>query len=91
MKVEVVRAWPRRFDSRQVELADGATVAEAIALSGIDCGGVAGLAVFGERVEPTHRLREGDRVEMLAPLQADPKEARRRRADAKKKPGAGPG
>ena len=82
MKVEVVRAWPRRHDSRQVELADGATVAEAIALSGIDCSGVAGMAVFGERVEPSHRLREGDRVELLGPLQADPKEARRRRAGA---------
>ena len=83
MKGEVVRAGPRRYDSRQMELADGATVAEAIALSGIDCGGVAGLAVFGERVEPTHRLREGDRVELLGPLQADPKEARRRRAGAR--------
>lgn len=83
MKVEVVRAWPRRYDSRQMELADGATVAEAITLSGIDCGGVAGLAVFGERVEPTHRLREGDRIELLGPLQADPKEARRRRAGAR--------
>ncbi|HEX5662429.1 MAG TPA: RnfH family protein, partial [Xanthomonadaceae bacterium] len=39
--------------------------------------------VFGERVEPTHRLREGDRVELLGPLQADPKEARRRRAGAR--------
>jgi putative ubiquitin-RnfH superfamily antitoxin RatB of RatAB toxin-antitoxin module len=80
MKVEVVRAWPHRCDSRHVELADGATVAEAIALSGIDCGGVAGLSVFGERVEPAHTLREGDRVELLGPLQADPKEARRHRA-----------
>ena len=82
MKVEVVRAWPRRHESREVELADGATVAEAIALSGIDCSGVAGMAVFGERVEPSRRLREGDRVELLGPLQADPKEARRRRAGA---------
>ena len=82
MKVEVVRAWPRRHESREVELADGATVAEAIALSGIDCSGIAGMAVFGERVEPTHRLREGDRVELLGPLQVDPKEARRRRAGA---------
>ncbi len=90
MKVEVVRAWPRRYDSRQMELADGATVAEAIALSGIDCGGVAGLAVFGERVEPTHRLREGDRIELLGPLQADPKEARRRRAGARSGQGPGP-
>ena len=90
MKVEVVRAWPRRCDSRQVELADGATVAEAIALSGIDCSGVAGTAVFGERVGSTHRLREGDRVELLGPLQADPKEARRRRAGTRAGQGSGP-
>ena len=90
MKVEVVRAWPRRCDSRQVELADGATVAEAIALSGIDCDGVAGMAVFGERVEPSQLLREGDRVELLGPLRADPKEARRHRARARSGQGPGP-
>jgi hypothetical protein len=83
MNVEVVRAWPRRCDRRQVELADGATVGEAIAASGIDCHDVAGVAVFGERVEQAHRLREGDRVELLGPLQVDPKEARRRRAGAR--------
>ena len=90
MKVEVVRAWPRRCDSRQVEVAYGATVAEAVALSGIDCSGIAGMAVFGERVEQTHHLREGDRVELLGPLQVDPKEARRRRAGATSGQGGGP-
>lgn len=91
MKVEVVRAWPRRYESRELQLADGATAGEAVAASGIDAAGIAGLAVFGERVEAGHRLRDGDRVEMLGPLLADPKEARRRRASAREKPGAGPG
>lgn len=91
MKVEVVRAWPDRHESRQLQLADGATVGDAVAASGIDAGGVAGLAVFGERVEAGYRLREGDRVEMLGPLLADPKEARRRRAGGQGKSGVGPG
>lgn len=83
MKVEVVRAWPRRHVSRVLELAEGATVADALLASGIDDTGVAGYAVFGERAEPGRRLREGDRVEVLGRLLADPKEARRRRAGTK--------
>ncbi|TXI28318.1 MAG: RnfH family protein, partial [Ottowia sp.] len=34
----------------------------------------------GVAVAPSTPLREGDRVELLRPLQLDPKEARRRRA-----------
>ena len=80
MKVEVVRAWPRRHLARRLELAEGACVGDAIGASGIDTGGVAGVAVHGERAMPERVLREGDRVELLGPLQADPKDARRRRA-----------
>ncbi len=82
MKVEVVRAWPRRFRSVTLELPEGATVADAVAGCGLPLDGVAGQALFGERVLPTHALRAGDRVELLAPLLVDPKEARRRRAKA---------
>lgn len=82
MKVEVVRAWPRRHLSRTLELREGATVSEAVAASGIDASGVSGVAVHGERVRPERVLREGDRVELLGPLLVDPKEARRRRAHA---------
>lgn len=93
MKVEVIRAWPRRHERRELELPRGATVGEAIAASGIDTGGIAGVAVFGERAEPARVLRDGDRVELLGPLLADPKEARRRRAAdrAPARRGAGPG
>ena len=85
MKVEVIRAWPRRHEARMLTLPPFATVADAVAASGLGGAGVAGHAVFGERVDATHRLREGDRVELLAALQADPKEARRRRAGLKDK------
>lgn len=83
MKVEVVRAWPRRHLSRVLDLAAGATVADALKASRIDDTGAAGYAVFGERAGLDRRLHEGDRVEVLGPLLADPKEARRKRAGAK--------
>ena len=38
------------------------------------------ITVWGRRVERSYVLREGDRVEILKPLLADPKEARRQRA-----------
>jgi hypothetical protein len=34
-------------------------------------------------------VRDGDRVEIYRPLLADPKEARRRRAERRAKPGTG--
>lgn len=83
MKVEVVLAWPRRFQAVTLELPDGATVAEAIARSGLDTAGTIGAAVYGVRAAPTQPLRDGDRVELLRPLLADPKEQRRHRAGRK--------
>ena len=80
MRVEVIRAWPRRHESVLLDLPDAATVADALKASGFDHAGVGAYAVFGERAMPDDVLREGDRVELLRPLQVDPKEARRRRA-----------
>jgi putative ubiquitin-RnfH superfamily antitoxin RatB of RatAB toxin-antitoxin module len=80
IRVQVIRAWPRRHASVMVDLAEGATVADAVSASGMDDGEHVAVAVFGERVEAAQVLREGDRVELLRPLTMDPKEARRRRA-----------
>ena len=80
IRVEVVRAWPRGHESVMVDLAEGATVADAVAASGMDDGRHVAVAVFGEKVEAAQVLREGDRVELLRSLTMDPKEARRRRA-----------
>ncbi len=45
----------------------------------------AGFAVFGQARGPQSQLEDGDRVEILRPLRADPKEARRLRAKLKGK------
>lgn len=62
----------------------GSTVADALAASGFlqrypEIGASADVGVWGSERAPTHRLREGDRVEIYRPLQVDPKEARRQR------------
>jgi len=85
VKIEVVRAWPRRFESVWVELPAGATVAQAVAASGWqDDAETVGFAVFGVRATPGTGLHDGDRVELLRALLADPKDARRRRAESTK-------
>jgi putative ubiquitin-RnfH superfamily antitoxin RatB of RatAB toxin-antitoxin module len=77
IRVDVVQAWPRRFESRRVELPEGATVADALDAAGhAPCD----VAVFGERAAPQRMLADGDRIELLRPLLADPKDTRRRRA-----------
>ena len=80
IRVEVVRAWPRRHAAVVVELPEGATVAMALAGCGLPQDGIGACAIFGERVAPGVVLRDGDRLELLSPLRIDPKDARRRRA-----------
>jgi hypothetical protein len=85
--IEVVYALPGRQVVRRIELPEGSTVGDAIEASGlgrefpeIDPGLV---GIFGKRVRADARLRDGERVELYRPLQADPKEVRRRRAAQK--------
>ncbi|WP_368563580.1 RnfH family protein [Pseudoxanthomonas sp. UTMC 1351] len=81
MKVEVIRAWPRRHETVRVELPEGARVADAVKASGFsDLSQETAYAIFGATAASDTPLKEGDRVELLRPLQIDPKEARRRRA-----------
>lgn len=88
MSVEVVVAWPRRHASCRVSLPAGATVGDAVAAAGFDAATMAcvtGFAVHGERVETDAVLGDGDRLELLRPLQADPKAARRARAERQRR------
>ena len=86
IRVEVACAAPDRVFLRTVTLPVGATVADAVAASGLEAAwpGVAiaddRLGVFGRRVASRQVVRDGDRVEVYRPLLLDPKEARRRRA-----------
>jgi putative ubiquitin-RnfH superfamily antitoxin RatB of RatAB toxin-antitoxin module len=86
IEIELVRAWPERCESLRMRVAAGSTVAQALALATAGGFAAAGearpdmLAVFGRAATPATVLQAGDRVELLRPLQADPKERRRERA-----------
>lgn len=92
MRVTVALAIPGRQEVIDLDLARGASVADALAAAdlaarfpGIDLGAL-DAGVWGVRVPRETRLREGDRVELYRPLEADPKEARRRRARPRTSP-----
>jgi uncharacterized protein len=86
MRVWVVYALPDRQALHELELPESTTVAEAVAQSGLlqqfpEIGmRPLACAVYGRAVAESHSLRAGDRVEILRPLQVDPKESRRRAA-----------
>ena len=82
MRIELVRAWPHRHESRRVDVCDGGTVGAALQAAGwtLDAEFI-GLAVFGVAAAADTLLQEGDRVELLRDLHVDPKQARRLRAE----------
>jgi uncharacterized protein len=86
MRVWVVYALPDRQALRELELPESATVAEAIARSGLPeqfpeiASRPLACAIFGRAVADSQVLRADDRVEILRPLRVDPKESRRRAA-----------
>ncbi len=81
MRIELVMAWPRRQLIKQVDMPEGATLAQVLERVGWDSiGEVRGYAIFGVIAQGSTILGEGDRVELLRALQVDPKDARRRRA-----------
>lgn len=87
--IEVACAEPGRQSLVGIEVAEGTTIAQAIALSGIGAAhpgldlSTMRTGIFGKLAPPGTVLRDGDRVEIYRPLRADPKEVRRRRAGAK--------
>lgn len=85
MRVEVAYAGAEGEDVEAVDVPERATLADAVARSTLPVRfaldpAMLSFAIFGQRAQPATPLREGDRVELLRPLIADPKEARRQRA-----------
>lgn len=86
--VEVVYALADEQALLELELPAGSTMREAVLRSGLDARfpgldlATVPLGIFGKAVSrPEARVLEaGDRVEIYRPLQADPKEVRKRRA-----------
>lgn len=83
MRVEVVFALPDTQQCIVLDLPEGATVADAIAAAGIDAGAFDDehVGLWNRRVTRATVLREADRVELYRPITADPKQARRMRAE----------
>ena len=97
MSVEVVLATPGPQRLVRLELAGGATVAMAIEASGIPAefpefaGSTCRTAIWGQLVEPGQILKDGDRIEILRPLEIDPRTERRELASAGRFMGGGRG
>jgi putative ubiquitin-RnfH superfamily antitoxin RatB of RatAB toxin-antitoxin module len=79
VRVEVVHALADRQVVIPLRLPENTTARQAVAMSGLAAAGLR-IGIAGKVVEPARVLREGDRVELLRPLAADPKDARRLRA-----------
>lgn len=85
--VEVVYALPLQQPLLHVQLAEGATVEDAIRTSGVlEAFPDIDLAknkvgIFSKLVKLDETVRDRDRVEIYRPLIADPKEVRRKRAE----------
>jgi len=85
MRISVVYAAPGIERQLEISVPGDAVVADAVSASGLigelrlDENEIA-YAIFGQRARPDTRLADGDRVELLRPLAADPKDLRRRRA-----------
>jgi putative ubiquitin-RnfH superfamily antitoxin RatB of RatAB toxin-antitoxin module len=86
LRIEVVYALREEQVLLELEVAEGTTARQAIERSGIlqrfpeiDLDQV-NLGIFGQVVSPDAGLRDGDRVEIYRPLTAEPKQARRERA-----------
>ena len=76
---------PRQVLEWTVILAPGATALQALQASGLQAQVPdldwrhAGMGLWGRKAGLAQRLRDGDRLEVLRPLQVDPKAARRER------------
>ena len=86
LRVCVAMALPGRQEVVALELGDGATVEDALRESKA-ADAFAGIApqrlrfgIWGRACAPDTALRDGDRVEIYRPLEADPKDMRRARA-----------
>ncbi|PLY41690.1 RnfH family protein [Janthinobacterium sp. ROICE36] len=89
IKVQVCHALPDSTFQCSLRVPAGSTIGQAVAQSGL-LQAIPGIdlsinmvGIYGKKRPLDTVLHEHDRVEVYRPLQADPKEARRRRASGK--------
>ena len=86
ISVLVVMALPGKSLSVSLSLEENADVASALAIaekdplfSRVKFKDFA-IGIYGELCELSHKLSDGDRIELYRPIMEDPKEQRRKRA-----------
>ncbi len=93
ISVEIVFALPTKATTLTVEVTQGTTAEQAVIQSGIidKCPEIdptaLTLGVWNRTVKAHYELKDGDRIEIYRPLIADPKDARRKRAEKAKEEG----
>jgi putative ubiquitin-RnfH superfamily antitoxin RatB of RatAB toxin-antitoxin module len=93
ISVEVVFALPTTATCLTLKVEQGTTAQQAVIQSGIltKCPEInpetLTLGVWNRTCKLEQKLKAGDRVEIYRPLIADPKDARRKRADKAKEEG----
>jgi len=85
LTVTVAYAAPGVETVMTLTIAAGATVADAVAASGVVerlalPSTAIGFAIHGQRADRDTPVADGDRIELTRPLRADPKQVRRARA-----------
>jgi hypothetical protein len=88
MRVELVYALAGRYWRLALGMPEGSTVGDALHDARAQMGdwpeealSLTRVAIFGRETTPEAALRAGDRLELLRPLQRDPKDTRRLRAE----------
>ena len=85
IEILIAYAEPRQQREVAVEVPQGITLQEALALLATQIGVLLNgepmdtIGVWGKIRPPHYVLRDGDRIECYRPLKADPKQARRAR------------
>lgn len=85
LHVSLCYATPKVEILRDIEVAPGTTIGQALTQSGVLAGlGIAlencPVGIYAKKKPLDTVLREHDRIEIYRPLVADPKDSRRRRA-----------
>jgi putative ubiquitin-RnfH superfamily antitoxin RatB of RatAB toxin-antitoxin module len=87
MRICIAYAAGNRQHESAIDMAPGSTIQDAINASRLArdypavLGETVAFGVWGKVRPPNYGLRDGDRVELYVALRADPKDARRQKAE----------
>lgn len=81
MIVQIAEQKNAALVKHEVQLPERSTVEDALKACSLELKEGYALSIFAKKCELTDVLQDGDRLELSAPLQIDPKQARRLRAE----------